>query len=136
MPVCKVIRGQKREICIGDLDREVTLKSRTLTEPGVTDPANQYYYTETMATINTPTTSWAMRKSVNGKTVFDRTNIERVVTDEFYLRFDATITAEYWLLDGLNTFDILTVENLDGRSDWMRLNCNDRGLTASFNNNM
>ncbi len=130
MPVCTRIRGQKREVCIGDMDRLITLKSRDIT-PATADTAP--YFTETFGTALSSDV-WAMRKSVEGVTVFDRTNIERVITDDFYIRFNTSVTAEVWIEDAGTRFDIWRVDNLDGRNEFMRLRCSHRGVTSNYNN--
>jgi len=132
MPVCKPIRGQKRDVCIGDMDRLITLKSRDIT-PATDDDAP--YFTETFGTdVNCQV--WAMRKSIDGVTVFDRTNIERVITDDYYIRYNSDVTAEVWIEDGGIRFDIWRVDNLDGRNEFMRLRCSHRGVTSNYNNDV
>lgn len=132
MPVCKKIRGQRRKVCIGDLDRLIDIKDRNIQEPGNIDDSNRYYFTEAFTEGVNPQ-AWAMRISVDGKTIFDGQNIEQVVTDEFYIRYDANITAEFWIEDDGDRFDILNVENLDGRKEFMKLVCTDRGLNTNSN---
>ena len=132
MPVCKRIRGRKQVICIGDLDRLITIKDREIQEPGSVDNTNKYYFTEAFGNAYSPEV-WAMRISVNGKTVFDEVNVETIVTDEYYIRYDPQITAEYWIEDNGERFDIITTQDIDGDNEYMKLNCTNRGLSTNSN---
>ena len=119
---CTRIRKKKRQYCAGDLIDEVTIQNRNITAvlEGV-DFGEQF--TENyvaMAAINT----------VNGKTYFDGINTESNITHEIGLRFDDTVTAESWILFEGRRFDILKLENLDERKEWMRAFCVERGLDS------
>lgn len=123
MPVCIKIRKKKRELCIGDMRDEIILQDRSITPPdfGATD------FTENF--ISTPP-SWALVNTVSGKTYFDDINTEIDITHEIYIRFDATVTAETWILFDGRRIDILTTEDLDERHIFMKLTCNDTGESA------
>ena len=135
MPLCKKIRGQKRQICIGDMDKLITLQIRDIKPPGTLDAANQFYFTEGFSNTVNPTV-YARVKTVRGRTAFDNTNTERTVTHDIGLYFDAEITAEIWIDFEGTRLDIITVENLDNRSEFMLLECTDRGLSSNFNNDL
>ena len=72
-----------------------------------------------------------MIESMNGETIFDGTNTERVVTHRIYIRYLPGVTAEAWILfDGVR-YNILDVEDLDARKEWLRLRCTIRGVDTN-----
>ena len=135
MPLCKKIKGQKRQICIGDMNELITLQIRDIKPPGTLDASNQFYFTEGFSNTANPIV-YAMVKTVKGRATFDSTGIERVVTHEVGLYFDAEITTEIWILFEGERLDIINVENLDNRNEFMLLDCTDRGLSSNFNNDL
>jgi SPP1 family predicted phage head-tail adaptor len=77
---------------------------------------------------------WALVETVEGETIFDSTNIEQVVTHHFYIRFVQGVTSETWVDYQSVKYDILDVENLDERDEWLLLRTNSRGdNTVSVN---
>ena len=122
MPKCMPIRKKRRNVCIGDMEDEITLENRAIQAPefGGVD------FDEKFTAI--AEYSWALIETVRGKTFFDGTGVEEDVTHWVYINYDVTVTAETWvkLSDG-RRFDILRVEDLDERSDFMLLHCVDRG---------
>ena len=122
MPKCQPIRKKRRNICIGDMEDEITLENRAIQPPDF----DTVDFDETFTAPNPPV--WALIETVRGKTFFDGVSTEEDVTHWIYINFDSTVTAETWvkLTDG-RRLDILRVENLDERSDFMLLHCVDRG---------
>jgi len=135
MATCVKIKGKRRKVCIGDLDRLVRLENRA-----ITPPENGIDYTETFTKKQIsgspipPGDVWAMIESVSGETVFDSTNIERDVTHRIYIRFDEGVTAQTWILFEGTRFNILDVEDLDLRHEFLLLRCTVRGTSAKSNN--
>lgn len=122
MPVCKQISRKRRNVCIGDLDSLITLENRDIEAPEF--DTVDFDETFTTAAANT----WSLIETVRGKTFFDGVSTEEDVTHWIYINFDAAVTAETWVkLDDGRRLDILRVENLDERSDFQLLHCNDRG---------
>lgn len=115
------IRIKKRQVCIGDLDKEIELQDRDIVPPVFGSPDFDENFT-TNATV------WAGIKTVDGKTFFDGVNTETVITHNIFIRFDATVTSETWILFDSRRFDILKVENFEERGEFMLLTCVDRGL--------
>jgi len=114
------IRRKKRQVCIGDLDTEIVLQNRSIVPPvsGSSDFDENF----------TPnSTVWAAVNTVSGKTFFDGVGTETNITHEIFIRYDVTITAEVWVLLDSRRFDILDVEDLDERNEFMKLLCVDRG---------
>lgn len=122
MPVCQQITRKRRNVCIGDLDSLITLENRAIEAPEF----DTVDFDETFTTAAAD--AWALIETVRGKTFFDGVSTEEDVTHWIYINFDATVTAETWVkLDDGRRLDILRVENLDERSDFQLLHCNDRG---------
>jgi len=72
-------------------------------------------------------TTFANIETVSGETIFDSSNIERDVTHKFYIRFRDSITQEKWINFKNELYDILTVENLDERNEFLLLRASKRG---------
>ena len=124
MPSCSSIKRKKRKVCIGDLDTEITIQSRDITSPY----SNNVDFTET---FTGKATVWALINTVSGKTMFDGSGIERDVTHEIYIRYISGVTSEDWILHNGQRLDILPVEDLDERNEFMKLKCSNRGTTAN-----
>lgn len=124
MPKCVKIRGQRREVCIGDLDKLVTLQDRTLTAPTSGVDASEGFGNDNAV--------WSMIITKTGDTFFDGVSTEIDITHWIYIRFISTVTAETWIDFESKRYDILDVENLDQRSDFMKLRCNNRGDKAKL----
>ena len=126
MPTCTPIRKKRRNVCIGDMDDEITLENRDIQAPDF----DTVDFDEAFTAPNPPV--WALVETVRGKTFFDGVGTEVDVTHWIYINFDSTVTAETWvkLEDGCR-LDILRVENLDNRSDSQLLHCVDRGAAEA-----
>ena len=126
MPQCQRIHRKRRQLCIGDMDSQITLENRNIQAPDF----DTVDFDEEFTAPNPA--AWALIETVRGKTFFDGVSTEKDVTHWIYINFDVTVTAETWvkLVDG-RRLDILRVENLDERSDFMLLHCDDRGAVEA-----
>lgn len=124
MTACEKIVGRKRQVCAGDLDRLITLQIRNIEAP-VFDAVD---YSMAFTTIND---LWAMVETKKGTTIFDGTNIERIVDATFYIPFIPDITAESWILFEGIRYDIIRVEDLDLRHDYLALYTTTRGIDTN-----
>ena len=115
MPQCKPLRRKKRQPCIGDLDTQIQLQNRAIAPPTTSVDFSEQF--------TDAATVWAMINSVRGVTIFDNSNVERDVTHEITIRYDASVTAETWILHDGKRIDILDVEDLEERHDWLVLRC-------------
>lgn len=120
---CKSIRRKNRKVCIGDLNKLITLQSRAITPPDFGDPDFDETFTD-------GDDVWAAVNTVDGKTFFDGVNTDVNITHEFYIRYDATVTAETWVEMDDRRFDILRTNDLDERQDFMQLICVERGANT------
>lgn len=126
MPICQFVQKKRRNVCIGDMEDEITLENRAIQAPDF----DTVDFDEEFTAPNPPV--WALVETVRGKTFFDGVSTEKDITHWIYINFDATVTDETWvkLTDG-RRLDILRVENLDERSDFMLLHCDDRGAVEA-----
>lgn len=135
MAVCVNIRGRRRAICIGDLDRMIILENRA-----IQSPKDGVDYTElfTDKPIDdsplSPGEVWSMIETSSGATVFDGTNIERVYTHRFYIRWIPDVTSETWILFDGDRYEIINVEDLDARREFLLLKATLRGTSLNSNN--
>ena len=123
MPKCKKLRRKKRQVCLGDLDNQIVLQDRTITAPTSGVDASE--------TFTTNDTVDAMVETSRGETIFDGTNTEVDVTHKFTIRFISGITAETWISFNSDRFDILDVENLEERDEWLVLRATNRGVDTN-----
>ena len=127
MANCKKIRNLKREVCIGALDRLIEIHRRAITPPVLCEVD----YGESFTLLHTV---WANITTTDRVTEFDQTNVVRLATHIFIIRFESNVTAESWIeFDNLK-FDILRTENLEHRSDYLKLVCTQRGLANQPSN--
>ncbi|MDH3325169.1 MAG: phage head closure protein [Gammaproteobacteria bacterium] len=118
MSTCR--KCNKRKISIGDLNRRITLQGRSI--KGLSDTVD---FSETFT--DKPVDVDAKVETVNGKTMFDGTNIERVITHNFYIRYDETVTSETWIKYKSKNFNIVATENFDERDEYLKLPAYERG---------
>jgi len=124
MPECVRIKRKHRKVCIGDLDSVITLQDRALTAP-----VSGVDATETFTDSNTDV--WAMVQTNSGETIFDGVNTDINVTHTITISFIIGITSETWITLGLKRIDILSVENLEERDEWLVFKCTDRGTATN-----
>ena len=99
----------------------IVLHTRTLKEPAFGD-------TDFGLDFEAKAEVWAMVKSVAGKVFFDGVHADVSVTHEIFIRYDHTVTSETWIeLDDGRRVDIVNVEDLEERHEYLRLFCTERG---------
>jgi len=128
MGSCVKIRGKKREICSGDLDRTIALQVRSLKAP----TGGSVDFTEEFTLLdNVP----ALIETTSGVEVFDGVNIKGTATHKIYIRYIADVTFENWIEFKSIKYRILDTQNLDERDEWYLFLCNlkgDASLAANF----
>lgn len=73
---------------------------------------------------------WGRIKTVNGVTAFDSVNVEQIITHKITIYHDPAVTAETWIDYNALRYDIVRVENIDERDEFMVLFCTVRGDTV------
>lgn len=120
MSLCNKIRRKHRKVCIGDLDTLINIKARD-------EVVRNFVSKEEFTTVSSP---WALWETVKGIEVFDETNTSERATDIAIIRYDPTVTKEFFVeLDGEN-FRILEVEDFDRRKEWLLITMTNRGTVT------
>ncbi len=117
----KVIRRPRRVLCVGDLDTRVILHKRSLEEPGFGE-------TDFKEDFKALQEVWAKVRTTSGKAFFSGAHVDVSVTHEISIRYRADVSSETWieLLDG-RLLDVVDVENLEERNEWLVMPCTERG---------
>lgn len=123
MANCSKIKAKPHIVCAGDLKSRIQIYNRSISAPLSINVDFQELFTQ-------PITTFAMIETANGETIFDSTNIEKVVTHNFYIRAIKNLTSEGWILFKQKYYDILTVENLNEEDRFMLIKANLRGTEA------
>ena len=123
MPECQIVRKKKRQYCVGDLRDVIKLQNRDITPPPFGDPDFSEVFTE-IKTIR------AAVNTVKGRVWFDGVSTDINITHIIGVRFTQAIGAQTWIEFKGRRLDILEFINIDERSIWMELICNDRGEVA------
>ena len=127
MPKCEFIRKKKRRVCVGDMKDVITLNNRDITPPLF----NTVDFDENFDPIDVGNPeSFSLIETVTGKTFFDGVNTETPITHIIYIPYNENVTAETWITFEDRRIDILRVEDFDERHQFMKLTCNERGLTS------
>ncbi|GAH16987.1 unnamed protein product [marine sediment metagenome] len=116
---CKRITKKASKVCIGDLNKKILLYDRNI-KASSTD-------TKFDEDLDNVISVWSMIKTNSGKDIFDGTEIIGSATHEFYIRYRTDLTNESWLEYNSNYYNILSFENLNEESDFLKLNCAIRG---------
>ena len=127
MAACNRIKRKNRKVCVGDLNELITIKDRSLTaaRPGATGISEAFTNDKQV---------WAMIETTRGDQFFDGSSLQTGTTHLFYARYDASVTQEDFIFFSGNIYDILDVENLDERSNFMKIQARKRG-TETINVN-
>lgn len=119
MPKCVRIRRKHRKVCIGDLNDVIILQCRKIQAPESGVDATEEF--------NNVDDAFALIETVTGEEVFDDTNTAVDVTHKITISFIEGITPETWIEFNCDRLDILNVENLEERDEWLVLRCTDKG---------
>lgn len=116
----KLLGRSHRKLCVGDLSERVVLQVRTLKEPPFGSPDFDEGFQGKEA--------WASVKTLAGKTIFDGVSSRDLeVTHEVGIRYDPCVTSETWIRLGDRRLDVVRVEDLEERHEWLVLLCVERG---------
>ena len=120
MSICKQRKESKEKVCIGALSKRITIKIRSIIPP----QNSGVDYSEEFESLRKV---WAHIETSKGETLFDKSNVERVVTHNVYIRYIADITFENWIKYKNEYFRILDVTNLNEQNQFYLLRCTNRG---------
>lgn len=123
MPKCVKIQKKIKGVCVGDLSTKITLCTRTISAPAL----SSVDYGETFTEVKT---LYALVDTTRGLQTFDGVNITNPYSHLFYIRYDASVTFEYWIKYNSEYFRIIDVENLNEENRFLLMRCTKRGSTA------
>ena len=120
MPQCVKTQRKDLKVCAGDMDKSIMVFVRQLESPegDSVDVQEKFVEQRNMK---------AMLETVNGETIFDKTNTERIVTHKFTVRWQPNITFENYIAYLGKNYQILTVENQNERNKFYVIKATDRG---------
>jgi SPP1 family predicted phage head-tail adaptor len=111
----------KRKVCIGALDRQVTLKSRAIQSP----TGGSVDYSENFVSLGS---EWANIISLRkGPIFYDGTNIAKQATHIFEIRYRDDVDSETWVEMSGDNYDVLNVMDVDERNEFLHLYAVKRG---------
>ena len=116
---CSPYRDKRRGVCTGDLNRRITLNSRTLNTP-----QTSVYYTHSFVDS---IATWANVETVKGKEIFGGTNMDERISHIFRIRYRSGITSEHWIKFNGDNYDIIEIENPEEENNFLYIKCNVRG---------
>jgi head-tail adaptor len=108
MPVCKKIRSQKRQPCIGDMRDQIGIYVRNI----ITPIGNSTDATELLTLIYSP---WAQLETVSGQEFFDEHNILIVPTHVWTMRYLPGIDINHWIFFQSQWYNIIDVNDTEER---------------------
>ena len=115
------VKVKSRKVCIGDLNKKVTVHTRDIKSPG----HGEVDYDETYTPLSTP---WAGVETTAGSILFNGVNGDVAQTHKIFLRYDSRVSAQHWVeLKNGDRLDILDVENLDEANEFLCLRCSKMG---------
>jgi SPP1 family predicted phage head-tail adaptor len=121
MVKCKRIQKTNTKICIGDLNKKISLLTRTLTA----SPDDSVDFTVGYTTI---AEVWSLVQTLSGRDFFDSTQqAGSGATHVFYIRYKAGITQENVIGFGSEYFNITKVWNLEEDSKFLKIDTVIRG---------
>jgi hypothetical protein len=109
----------KRSLCASDLDRLITLHNRNIKTPlnfGQTEATEDFTGAQDVeAKVETRT----------GVTIFDGSNVETIITHQFFIRYRPN-----------TRYRIVYVDDLNEEHEWLRFDCCVRGTSANEANSV
>jgi len=119
MPARQVAKRPRRKIAVGDLRDRVIVQQTSL----------QPVRGGGTVKVFTPIATLSMKVKTLGQTKhgFNDVNIEVQPTHEFTTRWRTDLNAELFLEFNGSRFEILALENLEGRREYLVLKCRETG---------
>lgn len=128
MPKCSRIKVSKRDVCIGDLNKQISIYERGQTSPtfGNVDYSEGF---------SLKLTTFAGVETKRGYSVFDQIGInqnqgQNQYTHIFYIRYvpECQITSQDWIEYNCDLFKIVNdVENLDENDEFLKIRAVKKG---------
>lgn len=113
------LKRKHRQLCIGDLNKRIKIQNRNIRVP-------DFEKADFDERFSGPLEVWAKFETVSGQTVFI-VNQDFSFTHLISIRFNSTVSSESWIEFENSRFNILTVQDLEERHEWMILKCVEKG---------
>ncbi len=126
MAVCQNITPKKKKLCLSARRKKISLFRRTILAP-----ASSQAYSHDYESFANPFA--AIETKGKGVDIFDAIEtsgadgIPVVASHIVIIKYRSNVTAEDYVRFGGNNYDILKAENIDERSQYLRLFCALRG---------
>lgn len=120
-------RRRRRIVAIGDMNEKITLQTRTL------NTRFQSSSHEDDVSFTDVQTVWALVETTRGVQEFDGVELRAAYTHRFYIRYTPDIDQMYWVEYNSKRYDIVDVENLDERKEFLMLKCRLTGTNEATN---
>lgn len=119
MSNCQRIQRKDTKVCIGSLNRKISIQSRNIEPPPMSgeDDASVAYGLEFVEQFSV----WAMIENVVGESIFDGVSTTETTTTNFYIRYIEGITQEQWILYNNKRYNIKLVKNIDENFKYLLL---------------
>jgi len=112
-----VSRRKNRKINIGDLNKKIKLQRRVLYSSFQSGGRGQGASFETFAE------PWASIETTKGITKFDGVELKKAYTHKITIRYRSNLDQTSWIEFGGNRYDIVDIEDLDERHEFLLLMC-------------
>jgi len=120
MVACTKIVITKPKICLGDLNKKITLYTRPINAPFRNSPDITYDYV-VVANV------WASIQSLQGDFLMDGVARDNTPTDKIYIRYRKDISSINWLGYNGYYYNILRSQNINGDNEYLSLLCVNTG---------
>ena len=120
MVSCVSINGRKRKICAGDLRLKIGLFNREIT-------GNVSKTTAYNASFVGGITASAMLLTRSGAQIINGVSVTTKPTHDFYIRYKADIESTKWVIYNEVIYDVIEVENLEERNEFLKISCIKKG---------
>lgn len=123
----KRVNVARRKLCAGDLRERITLEDRDIAAPATVDFGEDF---------TAPKITPAAVKTLIGVDVFDSSGKGATATHDFFIRYQTGVTQEKWVKWKADRYDILVVEDLEERNEWLRLRSTFKGSITKVVNEL
>jgi head-tail adaptor len=114
MATCDYRTNQIRKLCVGDLDRIITIVERSIRGSMNKNARHDIQYIDDV---------YCMIRSTRGVTVLDGQNTQRNVTHSIGIRFVPGLSTKHSFIFDNYVYEIVNIENLDERSEFLVCDC-------------
>jgi len=116
----KSVKIKNRKICIGNMNKRITIQTRSLT-------TNNIGSIETIETFTDDIDVWAAIETTRGNQLWDGVEVSNPFTHNIYIRYRDDINFEKWIKYKDEEYDVVDVEDFEQANDFLLLRCIRKG---------